>query len=401
MQFVEMQKTIDGLDKSVIDRTVKWLMQQRNGDGLFKISDRDARIYSAPAISLYTTWALTEADFTDLQPEIQYAYRQAKSSKNPYELALAANTLFNANQTTKAEDLLKILSALQTKFGDFKASKDNSSAVGSRGRAYQIETTALAISAMLKSKEPNDTAIKNCIHFLKKRRGYNGRFGSSQSTLLALRAIVEYIKYYDLKDVKGTVDIFANGKKVKMIEYQEGEEEPIKITGLEKYLSKGKNEVQIVFNQSIYTIPYQIGIRLHTALPKSSEKCELDFTARLASHTVKVGETVRLTATIKNKKDKYQSSPMVILGLPAGLTAQPWQLKELQEQGKFDYYELRGNELILYYEYIKSSASKSFHLDLKAELARTFDAPASRAYLYYYDEHKTWTTLDKIKILAN
>jgi hypothetical protein len=37
-------------------------------------------------------------------------------------------------------------------------------------------------------------------------------------------------------------------------------------------------------------------------------------------------------------------------------------------------------------------------LDLKAELAGTFTAPASRTYLYYTNEHKTWAGTGPVTI---
>ena len=40
---------------------------------------------------------------------------------------------------------------------------------------------------------------------------------------------------------------------------------------------------------------------------------------------------------------------MAIIGIPAGLSAQPRQLKELQEKQVFDYYEIKGNNIAVYY----------------------------------------------------
>ncbi len=38
-----------------------------------------------------------------------------------------------------------------------------------------------------------------------------------------------------------------------------------------------------------------------------------------------------------------------VIGIPAGLSLQPWQLKELKEKQAFDFYETRNGNLILYY----------------------------------------------------
>ncbi len=89
---------------------------------------------------------------------------------------------------------------------------------------------------------------------------------------------------------------------------------------------------------------------------------------------------------------------MVIVVIPAGFTVQPWQLKELQEKKVFDYYEIKGNNVAIYYRCMAPSAVKEIGLDLKAEMPGEYDAPASSAYLYYTNEFKTWSGADKVTI---
>ena len=76
-------------------------------------------------------------------------------------------------------------------------------------------------------------------------------------------------------------------------------------------------------------------------------------------------------------------------------------MKELLDKKTFDFYEVIGNNLVLYYRQMKPSETRIINLDLKADIAGSYDAPASSAYLYYTDEHKIWTALDRVQILAN
>jgi hypothetical protein len=89
---------------------------------------------------------------------------------------------------------------------------------------------------------------------------------------------------------------------------------------------------------------------------------------------------------------------MAIIGLPAGLVAQPWQLKEMQEKKVFDFYEISGSEVIFYYRQMKPGEVRTINLDCKAEIAGTYTPPASRAYLYYTNEHKMWMSLKPVRI---
>jgi hypothetical protein len=105
-----------------------------------------------------------------------------------------------------------------------------------------------------------------------------------------------------------------------------------------------------------------------------------------------------LKATVSNKKTEDIPSAMAIIGIPAGFTVQPWQLKELQEKKVFDYYEILGNNIAIYYRGMAPRSVKEINLDLKAEMPGEYDAPASSAYLYYTNEFKTWCGTDKLVI---
>ncbi len=79
--------------------------------------------------------------------------------------------------------------------------------------------------------------------------------------------------------------------------------------------------------------------------------------------------------------------------------AQLWQLKALREGGLVDFYATRGNLVYLYFRQLPPGARKTIHLDLKAELPGTFEATASRAYLYYTDEVKSWSKPERVTVL--
>ncbi len=89
---------------------------------------------------------------------------------------------------------------------------------------------------------------------------------------------------------------------------------------------------------------------------------------------------------------------MAVVGIPSGLSAQPWQLKELQEKGTIGFYEVTDNYVIFYFRDMAPNAENSINLDLKAEVPGVYEAPASSGYLYYTNEYKCWSTTGKIRI---
>ena len=309
--------------------------------------------------------------------------------------------MFNRGEEKKGQELLAQLFKIQDENGAWAHDPKHKSAPGSSGNALKIETAALASLAMMKSKSPDRMKLKSCTDFIKSQRSSYGGYSSTNSTVLALRALVAYAKFSKRTDESGTIEVYANGKKVKSLDYEKGHDKPIVIDGLAEYLKDGKNEVEVVYANTNTPLPYSVGVNYNTVLPKSSKDCVIALTTKLSSKKIKVGETVRLTTELKNTTTDGQPMTIAIVGLPAGLSAQPWQLKELLDKKTFDFYEVIGNNLILYYRQMKPSETRTINLDLKADIAGTYDAPASSAYLYYTDEHKTWTALDRVQILAN
>ncbi|MDP5171829.1 MAG: hypothetical protein NWR72_16390, partial [Bacteroidia bacterium] len=93
-----------------------------------------------------------------------------------------------------------------------------------------------------------------------------------------------------------------------------------------------------------------------------------------------------------------QPMTMAIIGIPSGLSPQPWQLKEMVERQQVDFYEIIGQDLVLYYRQMAPSEEKSLAFDLKADVPGQFVAQASRAYLYYTDELKHWVGMPMIEV---
>ena len=107
---------------------------------------------------------------------------------------------------------------------------------------------------------------------------------------------------------------------------------------------------------------------------------------------------VSMKVELSNLKDKMQASPMAIIGIPAGLSLPIWQLKELQEKEAFAYYEIKNNQLILYFRSMEAKENKALTLYLKAEVPGNYKAPVNSAYLYYNEELKYWGAGSEIRI---
>lgn len=140
------------------------------------------------------------------------------------------------------------------------------------------------------------------------------------------------------------------------------------------------------------TLPYSVTVGWNEKTPNASEGVALNLQTRLLQPTVTVNETVRMEVLLTNGTAERLPMSIVRLGIPAGLSLQAWQLRELQEGLAFDYYEIFEEDLVLYFTSLAPSEERRVLLDLKAEVPGDYLGRANSAYLYYEDELKYWTT---------
>lgn len=399
MQFEDMAKLSNVVDREKMKRTAAWLMSRRDGKGGFLRNPRALDSYGGAdqdITNAYIVYALAEAGQQDVEKELNALAAQALRTKDPYLLALAANALFRLNHDARGRTAVDALLAAQSSDGSWTGARH--SITRSQGKSLQVETTALACMAILSSPAPRVEALQRGIQFLLSSRSGYGDFGTTQSTILALKALVRNAQWSKRAASSGKIIVSVNGVDVAQRSFQADDQEVLSIDGLEKHLSEGPFSLRVRFVDTKMALPYSLGISYTTRLPASSTECPVALETALENSSVKTGDTARLTAVLTNKTNNGLPMTMAVLGLPAGFTAQPWQLKELQEKREVDFYEIAGSEVVFYYRQMKPGETRAIRLDLKAELAGTFTAPASRTYLYYTNEHKTWAGTGAVTI---
>jgi len=399
MEFVDMKKAGQPIDNAMLDRTAQWLLSHRDGQGGFVREEHayhDFGRISSDIMNSYIVYALAEAGYSDIKKEFEKWYAGALSSKDPYKLALMANAAYAMGQPAKGNAALKELIASQAKDGSFTGTSH--SITYSQGQSLIIETTALSIMALIRSGA-HAMELHNAVHYLVGARSGSGVFSSTQGTILALKALTCFAKYNRQTSEDGKVAIYVDDKKVAEKTYLAGDKGSISLSGLEEFIhGEGKHSIKIKYIGVKTPLPYSVALNWSTSLPSSDTACVIGLKTHMAANTAHVGETVRLSSVLTNKKRDNVPSVMAVIGIPSGFTAQPWQLKELQEKHVFDYYEIKGNSLALYYRGMAAGAVKEINLDLKAEMPGEYDTPASTAYLYYTNEHKSWSAAGKISI---
>jgi alpha-2-macroglobulin-like protein len=389
MEFLDMAKVYDGVDQEMIQRTAAWILARRDGKGGFERNSRALDSFGrAPegVTNAYIVWALAEAEVKGIEAEIAAVTKNAYTAKNPYVQALAV--LARLKQDPKSGDgleLAALLEAQRRKDGSFPGAEQ--SITGSSGRQLDVETTSLAILALLRARRPAAKLNESVQWLLKQRSG--GGFGCTQSTVLALKAVVAYTRASRTTTADGDIIVRVNGNVVARRHFNKGEQGVILVEGLERFLAAGKNDIDLQLDSAM-ALPFNLDLRYHTTRPASNDDCALRLTTKLGSPECAVGESVPLAVSLRNTTDKGQAMSLARIGIPAGLAAQIWQLKELREKGLIDFYETTPREVIVYFRSLAPKAEKRFTLHLRADIPGAYRGRASCAYLYYNSQTKHW-----------
>ena len=387
LHFSDMARVRD-IDRAMLARTRDWLLGQRDGQGGFSRKRRALHtwIEDKDASNGYILWALLETGARGLDKEVNAFKQAAGASQNSYVVALGANLAALAGDRDTARKLDERLAAKQGKTGAVEGG--TASIAGSEGESLAIETTALAALAWL--RDPAFAgAVERSMKYLADS-SQDGRYGSTQSTVLALRAIVAHDAQRARPRTAGRLRLYLDGQAVGApVEFDTRTQGALVLPDPSDRLGRGSHRLEVRMENGA-PMPYSIAVDYHATTPDSSKETKVGLTVALAQGGLREGELVEATATVTNLTSRPVPSPVAIIGLPGGLEPRHDQLKELVKKGTVDAYEVRGRDVVLYWRGLGAGQKVSVPLSLLAAVPGHYSAAASRAYLYYADEHKVW-----------
>jgi len=401
LQFRDMSRVMN-VDQNMIKRTQDYIMEQRDGNGGFKRNPRALDSFGrAPddITNAYIVWSLTESGKSDdVSKELSSLKEKAEKSSDPYFLALVANALLNRDDRGSALVLLKKLVSGQKEDGHLVAEK--TSITGSGGVSLEVETTALAILALLKANEPQfNLPVRKAITWVGKQRNGSGAFGSTQSTILALKALIAFTKANKKTAEAGEVRLFLGSEEMSKVVFAAGATEvmELKLPNPEKNFKPGENILRLeVTGKNIF--PATISWTYNTLKPVGEAKLPLGIETKLSAEKANEGDTLQLKLKVRNNEKKGQGMAVAVVGLPAGLSL-PEDFKQLKlmclvpedgSRSSLSAFEVLGRELVLYWRDLAPEQNIELNLDLISRVPGIYSGQASRAYLYYNPELKHW-----------
>ena len=407
------------VDAAMVARTKAYLLSRRDGKGGFEKNARALDTFGYAPVEItnaYIVWALTESERkdatqSDLTKEIDAIHalaQEGKWSTDSYYLGLVANSLINRGKKAEGIALLKRLAKKQDKDGAVAGAE--TSITKSSGQALLIETTGLAMLGWIKVNETGEFRVNLDLSskWLGSQKNGFGAYGSTQSTILTLKALIEYARTQKRATESGVIRVIIDGAEVAKKNFTTESVGPItiEIPDAEKYAAKRDIDIRIETDAK-QSYPCTVSWEARARKPQSSAECPLTLTTVLDKAAVTEGETLRLSAKITNTADKEHGMVTAIIGIPAGLKI-PEDMKQLKalterpEGGRetVSYFEIRGRELILYWRGMAPKQIVDVTIDLIADFPGEFRGPASRVYLYYGAEHKRWVDPVDAKVTA-
>jgi CO dehydrogenase/acetyl-CoA synthase epsilon subunit len=400
-----MAKVYSGVDAAMVERTRKWLLGRRDGKGGYERNSKALDSFGGAkpeATNAYITWALAASKVprAEIATEISALASLGRSSGDAYIVALAANALLEVGDATAAAEIVERLVVMQdAATGEVKGATAAPSITGSTDKSLSIETTALAAAAKL-SLDPTVPRGQRAYDFLVASCSGGGRYGATQSTILALRAILLADTRRQGERRAGTLEVLLGDRVVHTQALDPAVSAPL-VVNVPAPDHSGDAAGATTHDVSVrlrsgFDLPYVATAEWYDVQPASDDGCALQLTTALAPARVREGETTVATVTVRCrdaaalKGADGVAMSVAIVGVPGGLEARADQLRELRAEGRIDAYELRGREVVLYWRGFAAGSTRVVPLSLLAAVPGTYTGPASRAYVYYTDERKHW-----------
>jgi hypothetical protein len=384
MEFQDMAQVHD-VDSKLIERTRKWLLDQRKADGSWpaKEGDDDLTRYTTTA---YLAWSVFGGQPLSAEAKATRTFllsRKAETISDPYLLALVSNALLGIEPTGDAvRPYLERLRGLRHFSKDrnlvwWEQPQDKSTLFYGSGRSGAIETTALAVVALTKGKQhPGD--VRLALAWLAGQKDSAGTWHSTQATVLTLKALLAGSNRPLGGDGERCIEIaWGKGGKQEIV-IPADQAEVMKQLDLTAQLVSGTQTLKLT-ERSATAAGYQLVFRYHVPETKQEKKEALSISLAYDKTTLKVDETVQVTATAVNKSN--QAAPMVMLDLPipAGFVLAG---EDFTERGAAKV-QVHSRGVLVYLHALEAGKTLELRYRLRATMPVNVHVPAARVYEYY------------------
>jgi hypothetical protein len=246
-----------------------------------------------------------------------------------------------------------------------------------------VETTALAVLAMLKTGQFHNS-INQGLTYLVKSKSPNGTWGSTQATILALKAIVASYSGVAQPE-KATFDITVNGEKLFSGEVTQQNADVLQLFEVPREkLRTGLNDVRIRVSGETGMM-YQIVTRYYRPWTQRPEakKPVIDVSVDYDRTELSTADILRARATLRYQGEVPTYMVIVDLGIPPGFHVDPGDFAEMVAKKEIERFTITPRVVTLYLGDVKPGDVRTFNYTLKPKYPIRAKTPSTVAYEYY------------------
>jgi len=351
-----------------------------------RLHETGARYGRALQSTAYVAWAVAESGGADveLRRALDYLAGKLGPDADTYTLALAAAAMTAAGRP-EAKPFLEDLDA--RKVTDEKLvhwTGKGEGATFSRGDVLDIETTALAAHAFLKSRHDTAAAHK-ALEWLIAHKDPCGTWHSTQATVLAMRALLAGAGKGGTVERPMKVTIAANGKVAQELDITPETGDVYHLVSLRPHVAEGKNTVALETGGG-GSLAYQIVATHYMPWPKGEAPeaaRELSIDVAYDSTSLKVNDLLKARVTVRYNRPGSAPMTLVDLGIPPGFEVLPEAFQKMKDAGSIERFTLTGRQVILYVREIPGGKPLSFTYQLRAKFPVKAKTPPTTVYQYY------------------
>lgn len=410
-EFFDMSQVYN-VDPALIERMGYWLLSIQASDGSWSSSDgfREStltqQIKPVP-VTAYVIWGLSDAGFADesgTQNGVTYLREKVSATTDPYELALVANALVAYDQAmgeglhgTTTNALNKLAEFATVEDGNATWDTQSETVMGSYGDVGNIETTALATLAYLRSEYRMDLAQAGLNSLIANKDNF-GNWYTTQTTVLSLKSFITAAEKA-AGNLDATVTITLNGGQTRTVDVDQSNFDVVQmVTFSDVGLRDNVVDIQVEGEGNLmyqvtggYYLPYDV----LDAYPELVEQNELvDIAVSYDRTELAMNDTVQVDVSVKMNADGRTADMAIVdLGVPPGFTVNREDLNALVVRSSDvpeDYigttvenYELTGRQVIIYLDNLNANELFNFSYRMTAKYPLRAQTPASSAYDYY------------------
>ena len=401
MEFMDMAKVHD-VDPALIDRTRAWLLSQRRSDGSWAnehhglesgmISQRgtDADLAS----TAYIAWAVFgTGNAADAGPTRGFLEsRGAEKQDDAYTVALLAHAI--GSMGGNPNPWLDRLKQLSQRSSDgsmvwWTAPAGMSTHFYGTGHYADIETSALAVLALLQQRG-DVTLARRSLTWLISQRDSRGTWGTTQATVLALKALVVASEAPLGEPVQREFTVELDGKPVRQVSIAPDQAEVLTLIDLSKELKPGTHRVVVRQTKGPAA---QAQITFHGAipgdvLPQDGGNSPLNLSVTYDRNSLRVGDELHASAQLVCLTPAPIAMVMLDLPIPPGFEPHKSEFDALVVAGDIARYEVTPRTVIVYLTSVDPNRPLVLRYSMRATMPVEAQGDRPRAYEYYNPARK-------------